>query len=193
MKRIILLLAVGISSQLSAQEKAAETAKEPARVLEQKFTVSAGFRISEPDFYAVTLENKKENLSMGFNKSSVLTAAIGSVSVSNGFETVTGSGFIAEIGSRIYYKKGSWKGFYSQSGIEGGTIKFSASNYSGKYSYFSFFNPDLGFKWQVSKGFSIDPSIGCMWKIEFKGTGDVDNKIFTNFVPKIGLKIGYSF
>ena len=30
-------------------------------------------------------------------------------------------------------------------------------------------------------------------RFEWKGTGDVDNKIFTNFVPKVGLKIGYSF
>lgn len=193
MRRIILLLAVVITSQLSAQEKASEPAKEPARVLEQKRTISVGFRLSEPDLLAVTLETKSDKLTMGFNKSDVFTAALGSVSVSNGLETVTGSGFVVEIGSRIYYKKGSWKGFYTQSGIEGGTIKFSDTNYTGKYSYFSFFNPDLGFKWQVSKGFSIDPSIGCMWKIEWKGTGDVDNKIFTNFVPKIGLKIGYSF
>lgn len=193
MKRIILLLAVVISSQLSAQEKAAEPAKEPARVLEQKRTISLGFRASEPNFFGVSLETKNEKLSQGYNTSDIFSAALGSVTVSTGFQDVIGSGLIVEIGSRLYHKKGSWKGFYTQSGIEGGTIKFSASNYSGKYSYFSFFNPDLGFKWQVSKGFSIDPSVGCMWKIEFKGTGDVDNKIFTNFVPKVGLKIGYSF
>jgi hypothetical protein len=194
MRRIILLLAVVITSTGFAQEKAAEPAKKEARVLEQKFTVSLVLRVSEPDFFAVTLETKKEKLSFGgFNKSNILTAALGSVTVSTGLKDVIGSGFVVEMGSRIYYKKGSWSGFYTQSGIEGGTIKFSDTNYTGKYSYFSFFNPDLGFKWQVSKGFSIDPSIGCMWKIEWKGSGDVDNKIFTNFVPKIGLKIGYSF
>ena len=125
--------------------------------------------------------------------SEVYVFALGKVSVTNGFQTVTGNGFVFEWAEKSFFNKESWKGFYTQSGIEGGTINFSASNYSGSYKYFSFFNPDLGFKWQVSKGFSIDPSIGCMWKIEFKGTGDVDNKIFTNFVPKIGLKIGYSF
>jgi hypothetical protein len=193
MKRIILLLAVVISSQLSAQEKAAEPAKEPARVLEQKRTISVGFRASEPDLLAVTFEWKQAKKSMGFNASSILTAALGAVSVSNGFETVTGSGFVVEIGSRTFFKKESWSGFYIQSGIEAGSVKFSETIYSGTYKYFSFFNPDLGFKWQVSKGFSIDPAIGCLWKIEWKGTGDVDNKIFTNFVPKLGLKLGYSF
>ena len=67
MKRIILLLAVGITSQLFAQEKAAEPAKEPARVLEQKFTVSLGFIASEPDLLAFTLEKKEEKKSFGYN------------------------------------------------------------------------------------------------------------------------------
>jgi hypothetical protein len=193
MKRILLLLAVGITSQGFAQEKVQEPAKEPAKVLEQKHTISVGFRASEPDLLAVTLETKNINQTFGFNSSNIFTAALGAVSVSNGFETVTGSGFVIEIGSRTFLKKGSWSGFYTQSGLEGGSIKFSETIYSGTYKYFSFFNPDLGFKWQVSKGFSIDPSFGCIWKIEWKGTGDVDNKIFTNFVPKLGLKLGYSF
>lgn len=193
MKRIILLLAVVISSQLSAQEKAAEPAKEPARVLEQKRTISVGFRLSEPDLLAVTLEVKQSEKTFGLNTSNVYVIGIGMVSVTNGYEIVKGSGFVFEFGSKLFLKKESWKGFYFENAVAGGSVNFSASNYSGKYSYFSFFNPDLGFKWQVSKGFSIDPSVGCMWKIEFKGTGDVDNKIYTNFVPKIGLKIGYSF
>ena len=189
MRRIILLLAVVISSQLSAQEKAAE----PARVLEDKFTVSLGLRASEPSLFAITLEKKQPLKTLGYNTSVVIVAALGTISVSNVFETYDGSGLIVEYGEKIFLKKESWSGWYTQSGIEGGTIKFSDSNYSGTYKYFSIFNPDLGFKWQVSKGFSIDPSIGCMWKIEFKGTGDVDNKIFDTFVPKFGLKIGYSF
>ena len=193
MRRIILLLAVVISSQLSAQEKAAEPAKEPGRVLEDKFTVSLGLRTSEPNLFSITVENKNVNKASGFNTSTIFSAGIGSISVSNVFETYDGSGFVVEYGSKMFLKKEKWSGWYTQSGIEGGTIKFSDTNYTGKYSYFSFFNPDLGFKWQVSKGFSIDPSIGCMWKIEWKGKGDVDNNIYTNFVPKIGLKIGYSF
>lgn len=193
MRRIILLLAVVISSQLSAQEKAVEKVAEPARVLEDKFTVSLGLRASEPNLFSITLENKNVNKTSGFNTSTIYSAGIGSISVSNVFETYDGSGFVVEYGTKMFLKKEKWSGWYTQSGIESGTIKFSDTNYTGKYSYFSFFNPDLGFKWQVSKGFSIDPSIGCIWKIEWKGKGDVDNNIYTNFVPKIGLKIGYSF
>jgi hypothetical protein len=193
MNRIILLLAVVISSQLSTQEKASEPTKETARVLEDKFTVSLGLRSSEPATFGVTIEWKDAKKSFGFNKSSLYEISLGAISVSNGFETVTGSGFVITSGTKRFFKKESWKGFYSQNGAEFGYIRFSDVNYTGTYKYISFFNPDLGFKWKVSKGFSIDPSVGCMWKIEWKGTGDVDNKIFTNFVPKIGLKIGYSF
>ena len=72
--------------------------------------------------------------------SEVYVFALGKVSVTNGFQTVTGNGFVFEWAEKSFFNKESWKGFYTQSGIEGGTINFSASNYSGSYKYFSFFN-----------------------------------------------------
>jgi hypothetical protein len=190
MRRILLLLlAVGITSQVFSQEKAVE----PKRVLEDKYTVGLGLTSSDPALFGVLLEIKKQSKVFKLNSSDVFEIAIGATGVTIGNTEITGGGFVFRSSTRYFLKKESWKGFYLQSGFEGGTIKFSNVNYSGSYKYLSLFNPDLGFKWQVSKRFSIDPAIGFMWKIEIKGSGDVDNTSFDNVVPKIGLKIGYSF
>jgi hypothetical protein len=193
MRRIILLLAVVITSQLSAQEKAVEPAKEPARVLEDKFTVSLGLRSSDPASFGVSIEIKNQKKIFGYNNSAIYEIGLAATYLTLGNSDITGSGFIIFSGTKNFLKKESWKGFYIQNGAEFCSIKFSDAFYSGTYKYISIFNPDLGFKWQVSKEFSVDPSIGCLWKIEFKGTGDVDNNIYSSFVPKVGLRIGYSF
>ena len=179
-----------ITSLNYAQDKAVDPVK---RILEQKNTISVGFQLSEPTLIGFTFERKQEETLLGLNYSEIYGLQYGGISVTNGLRDVIGNGFVGEVALRFYLKKGNWKGFYTQTGVEGGTIKFSDYRYSGNYQYFSIANPEIGFKWQVSKGFVINPSIGCMWKIEYKGTGDVDNNIYNNFVPKFGLKMGYSF
>jgi hypothetical protein len=76
---------------------------------------------------------------------------------------------------------------------ESGCNNVSKSEYTGTYKYISFFNPEVGYKWQVSRELSIDPSMGCLWKIEFRGTDDVDNRSFSSLVPRVGIRVGYSF
>jgi hypothetical protein len=189
----VLLLALLITSLSYAQEKAVEPAK---RVLEDKNTISIGLIFSEPNSLVLNYERKKSDVSYFFklNNSDIFSLGSGGIVVnfSNG-KSGTGTGLIFGFGSKYYLKKEKWSGLYYQSLSEYGSIKFSDANYTGTYSYLSLFNGDIGYKWQVSKGFSIDPAIGLLWKLEFKGTGDVDNNIYTNFVPKIGLKMGYSF
>ena len=63
-----------------------------------------------------------------------------------------------------------------------------------KYSYLSFINPDLGYKFKIAKVINFDINAGFIWKWEMlKGQGDVDNKMFDNLVPRLGIRVGYIF
>lgn len=64
--------------------------------------------------------------------------------------------------------------------------------FEGTYSYFSFFTPELGYKFMLGN-FAIDPFLGFMWKIEVKAKGDMENSIIDNWTPRLGLKVGYTF
>ena len=188
MKKIV-VLALLISSFSFAQDKIKK-----ARVIEQRRTMSIGFSTSEPSAFELTAE--KKNLLkdfFGYNSSNILKLGYGRTVVSLGGEKYVGTGILLSSGSRTYLKKESWNDFYYQNSLEFGYIRFNEENYSGTYKYISFFNPELGYKWQVSKELSIDSSMGCLWKIEWRGTEDVDNNSFSSLVPRVGIKVGYSF
>jgi len=68
-----------------------------------------------------------------------------------------------------------------------------SENFEGKYSYWSIINPNVGYKIQLTKNLSLDPSVGFNWKWEVKGKGVIDNQYFDNFVFKAGVKLGYTF
>ena len=188
MKKIV-VLALLISSFSFAQDKIKLT-----RNIEQKRTISLGFSNSEPSAFELTSE-KKHLLKdfFGNNHSRILKLGYGKTTVNIGGENYNGTGIVLSSGSRTYLKKESWNDFYYQNSLEFGYIRFSEENYSGTYKYISFFNPELGYKWQVSKELSIDPSMGCLWKIEWRGTENVDNRSFSSLVPRIGIRVGYSF
>lgn len=110
---------------------------------------------------------------------------------------VNGSGFAIELGSRNYFKKSAaLQGFYTANYLSYGNIKFdktvSGTKFDGTYRYFSFFTPEVGYKIKAGN-LCIDPFIGIMWKIEVKGKGDIDNRITDEWVPRAGLRVGYSF
>jgi len=188
MKKII-IVAIFISSFSFAQDKNKET-----RGIEQKRTISLGFSFSEPNTFELTREKKhiKKDF-FGYNHSNVIKLGYGRTVVSLSGNKFIGTGITLSSGSRTFLTKGSWKEFYYQNSLEFGYIRFKEDNYNGTYKYISFFNPELGYKWQVSKELSIDPSMGCLWKIEWRGTDDVDNRSFSSLVPRIGIKVGYSF
>lgn len=188
MKKIV-VLALLISSLSFAQDKIKEV-----RGIEQKRTISLGFSISEPSAFELTGEKKhlKKDF-FGYNHSNVLKLGYGRTVVSLSGQNYIGTGILLSSGSRTFLTKGSWKEFYYQNSLEFGYIRFNNLNYTGTYKYISFFNPEVGYKWQVSKELSIDPSMGCLWKIEWRGTDDVDNRSFSSLVPRIGIKVGYSF
>jgi hypothetical protein len=188
MKKIV-VLALLISSFSFAQDKI-----KVARNIEQKRTMSLGFSNSEPSAFELTGEKKHLKTDFfGYNHSSVLKLGYGSTVVNLSGQNHIGTGILLSSGSRTFLKKDSWEEFYYQNSLEFGYIRFKDEFYTGTYKYLSFFNPEVGYKWQVSKELSIDPSMGCLWKIEWRGTEDVDNNSFSSLVPRVGIKIGYSF
>ena len=188
MKKIV-VLALLICSFGFAQDKIKN-----ARVIEQRRTMSLGFSASEPSAFELTGEKKNLLKSLfGYNSSNILKLGYGRTVVNVGGEKYVGTGILLSSGSRTYLKKESWNDFYYQNSLEFGYIRFKDEFYTGTYKYLSFFNPEVGYKWQVSKEVSIDPSMGCLWKIEWRGTEDVDNNSFSSLVPRVGIKIGYSF
>lgn len=188
MKKII-VVALLISSFSFAQDKIKVVSE-----IEQRRTISLGFSFSEPSAFELTGEKKhlKKDF-FGYNHSNVLKLSYGRTVVSQSGQNYTGTGILLSSGSRTFLKKNSWEEFYYQNSLEFGYIRFKEENYTGTYKYISFFNPEVGYKWQISKELSIDPSMGCLWKIEWRGTDDVDNRSFSSLVPRIGIKVGYRF
>ena len=66
----------------------------------------------------------------------------------------------------------------------------NGENFEGKYTFWSIFNPNIGYKIQLTKNLSLDPSVGFNWKWDVRGKGDIDNRHFDNFVFKAGAKLG---
>jgi len=160
-------------------------------------TISVNANASEPAMFGVSMEWERSKMKYGRNSSFLLNISATGLQYDNGVVDVTGNGFAFEIGSRNYFKKGSYAGFYTQSFLTYSSTSFnertSTGDFNGKYSYWSLINGDLGYKINIGKHFSIDPSVGFNWKWEVKGKGDVDNKQFDNFVFRAGVKAGYRF
>lgn len=193
MKRI-LFLALLIPTLNFAQEK--ETVKE--EVIGQKWTVSGNYNYSDPSQFGASIEYKSKHKSSDRNTSTLLNLSGATINYDNDFVDIDGDGFVVELGSRTYVEKGKWDGFYGENFISYGNIKFDEDiaglgNFDGTYSYWSIINPNIGYKFIIGKGLSIDPSIGANWKWEVRGKGDVDNKYIDNFVFRAGIKIGYNF
>jgi len=180
MKRIIYLLAL-ISTSAFAQEQQKDVV-----------TISANYNFSEPTQYGVSLEFTKSELS----SSRILNIGYGQLEFDNHYLKTTGEGFVVELGNRNYFGKNR-EGFYAENFLTHGEIKFNekiaGEIFEGKYSYWSIINPNIGYKIQLTKNLSIDPSVGFNWKWEVRGKGDIDNKYFDNFVFKAGVKLGYTF
>lgn len=185
MKKIILLLSLTSVSAFAQDIK------------KDVVTISANYNWSEPTQYGVSFEFTKGMKSQERLTSWILNASYGQLKLDEKNFTTTGNGFVVDLGTRTYSKKGIREGLYVENFITHGEIKFddtiNGEKFKGKYSYWSIFNPNIGYKIQLTKNLSIDPSLGFNWKWEVRGQGDVDNKYFDNFVFKAGVKLGYTF
>ena len=160
-------------------------------------TVSANYNWSEPTQYGLSFEFTKGMKSNERLTSWILNTSYGQLQLNEKNLKTTGEGFVVELGTRTYTNKGVRDGLYLENFITHGEIKFNdtvaGEKFEGKYSYWSIFNPNIGYKIQLTKNLSLDPSLGFNWKWEVRGQGDVDNKYFDNFVFKAGVKLGYTF
>ncbi|WKW46917.1 hypothetical protein P3875_02355 [Myroides sp. JBRI-B21084] len=185
MKNLVYLLTL-LSIGAFAQEKQKDVV-----------TVSANYNFSEPTQYGVSLEFTKDTDPDNRLTSRMFNVSYGQLEYNNENLKSTGQGFVIELGSRTYFKKSLREGFYGENFITHGQIKFNeqinGENFEGKYTFWSIFNPNIGYKIQLSKNLSLDPSVGFNWKWEVKGKGGIDNRNFDNFVFKYGVKLGYSF
>lgn len=182
----ILLVCLAVPAMMFAQEEESQSQRTISIHGAADFVGKVGLS------YEVSTKSKAD-----FKKSIYADFSYGATSIDFvGIPSIDGNGFVFGIGTRVYWNKEDYKGFYTHSGIESGDIKFDQytpiGRFEGKYRYISFFNPSIGYKAKLGK-FSIDPSIGFQWNIEIKGKGDFDNKFVDNTSLKLGLKVGYSF
>lgn len=184
MKKII-FMAILLPTMLFAQEKPSDS----LRV--KKYTISGNLNVSEPGTFGFSFENNSDEK----NQSYILNLSAAVLTVDFGGKDVTGTGFAIESGLRKYFDDG-YGGFYGENFISYGSVKFSESfigvgSFEGKYSYFSLFNTNVGYKWNLGN-FSIDPSIGYIWKWEIKNDG-FENRDVDNLSLRWGIKAGYRF
>ena len=196
MKRIFTLAALALSTFVFAQEQTTTT--EADKTIVKQNTVSVRGMYGDPSQWGLSYEFG--GLLTDDRSSNVVNVSYGTMNyeVDGADFDVDGQGFVIELGRKSFYgKQGKeLKGFYSANYLSYGAIEFDEDfgpdNFKGTYSYFSFFSPEVGYK-IMAGNFSIDPFIGIMWKIEVKGKGDIDNANTEEWVPRAGLKIGYSF
>lgn len=109
-----------------------------------------------------------------------------------GLYDIQGNAFIGSYGVKLYLNKNKVWGWNIQNSIEAATYKYDDPNYSGKYSYVSLVNPEIGYKVKM-KNFVLEPQLGFSWAYELDDKGDVNNDDFDDVMPKLGLRAGYMF
>lgn len=194
MKRI-LFFAMLIPALSFAQEIKEEVKSEEVK---NRFTISGNYTFSDPSQFGVSLEYKSKKTDNGKNYSTILNLSGAKMDYESNIADIDGDGFVVELGSRTYFEKGKWEGFYGENFLSYGNVKFDENiadlgKFDGTYSYWSIINPNVGYRFILGKHLCIDPSIGANWKWEVKGKGAVDNKNVDNFVFRAGIKIGYNF
>jgi len=136
---------------------------------------------------------------------SVLKLFVEGATLTSGSNDIDGFGWSIQYGSKSYFSKEEYKGFYYAGYLNYGRIEFDetihligllggTTNFKGTYSYFSFFSPEVGYKFLLlDNRFTFDLHVGTAWMIEFKGKGDIDNKWFDTSVFRAGIALGYRF
>lgn len=190
MKRIFTMVALAATSLIFAQEN---TSTEKTKTFKYN-SVALHAMVSDPGQFGLSWETSgaiKET-----NKLHILNISYGMMNYDLDFIDIDGSGFVIELGRKHFIGEKEYIGLYAANYLSYGNIKFDKETLLGKfdgtYSYFSFFAPELGYKFQIGK-ITIDPFVGANWKIEVKGKGDIDNKNTDEWAFRGGLKVGYIF
>jgi len=201
MKKIILSLSVLLSVfYAKAQDEVQEKQQEKTEVISLEFDLSVGVQIGltfEEPIKSRWLPNLKSHgvLKILYSENSLESSAW--------VNDIKGTGFQGEFGTKTYLSTQDYKGFYYANYLLFGNLEFDDTaryffgenrRFAGKYRYFSLFSPEIGWKFLLfNQNIALDLHAGVSWLIEFKGKGDVDNKSFDNWVPKLGIALGYRF
>ncbi|WP_191018871.1 hypothetical protein [Flavobacterium selenitireducens] len=174
-------------------------------VYDKNVTVSAFGSFPELNQVGLSVEflgNKKtkamDSKSFSFYSSKVVNVAYGMMKYDvnvPGIDDLEGEGFVVELGQRTYFmgrNSGPYLGNFLSYGRISYDDDFGIFGDEGTYSYFSFFSPEAGYKIKLGP-VAVDPFVGIMWKLEIKGKGYIDNRNVDEWVPRLGLKIGYEF
>jgi len=181
MKRYILLLAILATALSSAQEIIVIGQKRPPMF------VSLNYSGPAINYFGIGFE-------VGSFQSDGITDILNFNYGTTENRGHNGMGFSIDAGARQYFVMNqNYARLYMENLFTYSRTEFSDANYSGVYEYVSFINPSLGYKIAIGDHFTIDPSAGFNWRIEIMSRGDVNNKDFSNFVGKVGVKLGYRF
>ncbi|MGM0636564.1 MAG: hypothetical protein ACQESK_10905 [Bacteroidota bacterium] len=211
MKKLVLSLSLIFLTTpfLNAQENSTATKTETQqKVIGLELASNVGGNFGA--FFEIEKAKKKDEwLFPKFRKSAIIklsynSATIETVNALVATNDITGSGWSAELGSRLYFNQKDIKGFYLGNSILGGSIEFDEDNFLadseageesfyGKYRYLSFFAPEIGFKFLIANTVAVNFHVGTTWLIEFKSKGDVSNSMFDNWQVRAGVAIGYNF
>lgn len=191
MRKIIIAVAVMFSMTTFAQDKV-----EPVKVKNDYGTLSGYLELSDGIAYGISIESQdKEGQSDIFNVfwGNYVVTGTSTFGFTKDF---TGKTFGLGIGKRLYFDNKQdkfYKKWYFENVLTYSKTEFKDADYSGVYEFIAPIDAAIGYKFIIGKGFTIDPSIGGLYKIEIKSRGDVDNNIFPNTSIKVGLKIGWTF
>ena len=192
MKKLLFML-VFVPVIAMAQEKVVEKTIEKVK---KERTLSVMDVVSDINSFGLSYESNagKHWIFKNLKSTDILNVFLTYGVLTNGFIDIPGNGWGVEVGTRTYLKKEVTKGFYYQNSFNYSNLRFNANGVDGTYSYVSLINPDFGYKVKIAKVVNFELNAGFMWRWEMlKGQGNLDNKMFDNLVPKLGVKLGWIF
>lgn len=133
-----------------------------------------------------------------------LTVTNTDLKLDSALNTMKGYGVQFDTGYKGYLSPNTNYGFYFEYFLFNGgkyffdeTIYYtdgSEKKFKGTYSFASFLNPGIGYKIKFTQNISIDFDAGIFWRgMSEKTKGDIDDKMFKDFIPRLGFKAGWLF
>lgn len=107
---------------------------------------------------------------------------------------IKGKGHAVELGFRKYFSNKIGSGFYAGTGLKYSTLKFKESiiDLKAKYTYFSPFTPEIGYKLDLGSKLFLEAFVGTEWRLKIKRDDEIGH-LFDPWEFKLGAAIGYKF
>ncbi|NUY79459.1 hypothetical protein HUK80_01015 [Flavobacterium sp. MAH-1] len=184
MKHILLLVALILAQSAFAQREGALTAY---LSVDQPSTIGVSVEFPENGKLR-RLPFIKEECARSY----LFNLGLGFMGYDNVPVDEVGKGVVIEAGIRQYFT-GETQGLYVSNYLSFANIEFEndEDEWLGKYTYFSFFSPETGYKISFD-GICVEPFAGVMWRLE-SPAGIIDNHRIDEWAPRFGLRIGITF